>query len=201
MTLQDGSLGCQNARRQQGRASSERGAPPELVTLVGRRPLAGDHPCRPLSSVTSSGARHDVEILWGPVVEAGRLHPPCLSAHHRSRRSTAHGPSTPLGIADAAISTIFVRRRRNSTGARLHGSTTPWWVERSTWSNTRICPCPLIADNLRGRHTGQSVTGAGHVKHKLSLVLLLILAFASPASARPSVRPLTRPWPGDRPTM
>jgi hypothetical protein len=49
MTLQDGSAGCQTARRQQGGASSERGAPPELVALAGRRPLADDHPCRPLS--------------------------------------------------------------------------------------------------------------------------------------------------------
>jgi hypothetical protein len=50
MTLQDGSAGCQTARRQRGGISSERGAPPELVALVGRRPLADDHPCRPLSS-------------------------------------------------------------------------------------------------------------------------------------------------------
>src|SRR5215207_4535539 len=35
-----------------------------------------------------------------------RLHPPCCRrTTHRSCRSTAHGPPTPLGIADAAIST------------------------------------------------------------------------------------------------
>jgi hypothetical protein len=82
------------ARWQQGGASSERGAPPELVSLVGRRPLAGDHPCRPLSSVTSSVARHDVRdpVALGsrgrtasPSVSAGA---PPLAPESRSRAVT-----------------------------------------------------------------------------------------------------------------
>ena len=37
-----------------------RGSPPDVVALVGRRPLASDHPCRLLSGRTSWAVRHDV---------------------------------------------------------------------------------------------------------------------------------------------
>src|SRR5215211_5446897 len=86
-------------RLQLGSLGARARPPSDLVALVGRRPLASDHPCRLLSGMTSWAVGHDVRDATGEQRPDGAVDPAVPETV-----SSVHLPmsrSLPCSLADS----------------------------------------------------------------------------------------------------